>query len=238
MTEEAKKSKKSVTITFFIMLILVSGFVIFHFAYHYYSTKKELKFVIFELKENHQNELQLNEKLKKCQQELKKNDNNKELIDDINDYIKQNYKTIPRVVRNDISVNIVSESIDNRISPELVVGIVEVESGFNPSAVSSKGARGLMQVMKEWVEKFDLTSEYELHNIDTNIETGIGIFIIHLEEEDGNIEKALYKYVGGDKSYVTKVFVSAGKFVAFRSTNHQPKKDEGVDIDNKPNNIE
>jgi len=139
------------------------------------------------------------------------------LKNDIHEYIRANFKKVPRSVAKTISTEIVEKSKQYSVSPELLVGIVQVESAFDPMAVSSKSARGLMQVMPAWAEKFSLPDEYELHNIDINIESGIKVFQIHQEEASGNIEETLYLYVGKDKSYAPKVFMAMGQFVSFRS---------------------
>ena len=49
------------------------------------------------------------------------------------------------------------------------------------------------------------------------IESGIKVFLIHLEEAKWNISKGLYYYVGKDKSYSDSVYIAVGRFVSFRS---------------------
>jgi len=149
-------------------------------------------------------------------------DKNGHLKRDIELYIKTTHPKVPRVVAKSIAVNTISIAKKYSISPELIIGIMKVESSFNPQAVGSKTkyghARGLMQVMPEWVKKLNLKSVYDLHDIDIGIETGVRVFLIHLEEEKGDISTGLYKYVNSDKGYVGQVYIAMGKFVAFRST--------------------
>ena len=130
--------------------------------------------------------------------------NNDDLLRrDIELYITHNYNKISKTVAKTIALNIVKESNEQETSPELVMGIMQVESVFNPMQVGKKtkygNARGLMQVMPEWVKKFNLKSKYELHDIDINIKSGIRVFNIHLKEANGNISKGLYLYVNKDK---------------------------------------
>ena len=133
-------------------------------------------------------------------------------------YVDKKFQIIPRTVALDIAEQVLAMSKKENISPELVVGIIQVESGFNPMAISKKNARGLMQVMPEWAPKFNLKKVSDLHDIDTNIQCGIKVLKIHIEEGKGSISKGLYYYVGKSDSYAAKVYEAMGKFVAFRST--------------------
>jgi len=152
---------------------------------------------------------------------------------DIELYISSTYRTVPSVLAKSIAINVVDISKKEEISPELIVGIIQIESMFNPSAVGIQTkygrARGLMQVMPEWAPKFGLSSQYDLHDIDTNIMCGVKVFKIHLEEGKGSISKGLYLYVNKDKAYVDKVYNAMGKFVSFRSTVDDDKKNEEVE---------
>lgn len=55
----------------------------------------------------------------------------------------------------------------------LVMGLIEVESGFNAAAVSPKGARGLMQLMPTTARLYGLRDVQELHQPARNLEIGI-----------------------------------------------------------------
>lgn len=142
-------------------------------------------------------------------------------------YIDKKFQLIPRTVALDIAEQILTVSKEADVSPELIVGIIQVESSFNPMAISSKNARGLMQVMPEWAKKFNLKKVTDLHDIDTNIKSGVKVLKIHIKEGKGSISKGLYYYVGRSDSYAKKVYSAMGKFVAFRST----VDDDHVDID-------
>jgi hypothetical protein len=139
------------------------------------------------------------------------------MIRDIFIYIDKNYQIVPRTVALEIAKQIVTLSKKHDISTELVVGITEIESNFNPSAISKVNARGLMQVMPEWAKKFGLKKVSDLHDINTGIESGIKVLKIHIGEQKGSIKKGLYYYVGKDSKYSGKVYAAMGKFVAFRS---------------------
>ncbi len=59
------------------------------------------------------------------------------------------------------------------IDPELIRAMIQVESGFNPGAVSTAGAQGLMQIMPETQKHLGLTVPFEP---DSNIEAGTRYF--------------------------------------------------------------
>lgn len=142
------------------------------------------------------------------------------MIRDIELYIKARYRRVPTIVAQSLALIIVSICKEENVSPELVMGIIEIESQFNPMARNDKsGAIGAMQIMPEWSKKLGLKSVYELYNIPTNIKSGVKVLKIHINEDaKGDIAKGLYFYVGKDSSYANKVFQAAGKFVVFRST--------------------
>ncbi len=141
---------------------------------------------------------------------------------DIEIYIKTTFPKVPKIVAKTTAYYIVDLSKDYNVSPELVLGIIKVESSFNPMAIGPKTkygfARGLMQVMPAWCKKFNIPSKHDLHDIDVGIEVGIKVFLIHVKEGKGDISTGLYYYVNKDKAYVKNVYAAMGKFVAFRST--------------------
>src|SRR5881409_3038557 len=56
------------------------------------------------------------------------------------------------------------------VSPGLVHAVVATESAYNPAAVSSKGARGLMQLMPETARRYGVTDAFDA---DQNIRGGV-----------------------------------------------------------------
>lgn len=153
---------------------------------------------------------------------------------DLEAYILKKYRTIPEVVATEVASQVVELTKKQGVPFSLIVGLIEVESHFKPWAVSKKGARGLMQVMPFWVKNkkadLGLKSKFDLHDIGTNIEAGIKIFKIHLEEAKNDINQGLYLYVGKDKTYADKVFNAMGRFEIFRSTLDTKLRD-GTDQD-------
>lgn len=81
------------------------------------------------------------------------------------------------------------------LDPQLVLSLIQVESGFNKYAVSSAGARGLMQVMPFWVRSIG-NAQHNLFDLTTNLRYGCTILRYYLDLERGNLFRALGRYNG------------------------------------------
>jgi soluble lytic murein transglycosylase-like protein len=81
------------------------------------------------------------------------------------------------------------------LDPQLVLGLIQVESGFKKYAVSSAGARGFMQVMPFWVRSIG-TSEQNLFHLRVNLRYGCTILRYYLDIESGDLYRALGRYNG------------------------------------------
>ncbi|SDI20666.1 lytic transglycosylase domain-containing protein [Propionivibrio dicarboxylicus] len=81
------------------------------------------------------------------------------------------------------------------IDPQLVLGLIQVESGFKKYAVSSAGARGFMQVMPFWVKLIG-RNEDNLFHLRTNLRFGCTILRHYLDIEQGDLYRALGRYNG------------------------------------------
>jgi soluble lytic murein transglycosylase-like protein len=87
------------------------------------------------------------------------------------------------------------EAMRARLDPQLVLGLIEVESGFRKYAVSSAGARGYMQVMPFWVKLIGRPS-HNLFHLRTNLAYGCAILRHYLDMEKGDYFRALGRYNG------------------------------------------
>jgi len=81
------------------------------------------------------------------------------------------------------------------LMPELVLAVIDVESNFDPFAISSAGARGLMQVMPFWLKEIGRPGD-SLFRIQTNLRYGCTILKYYLDKEKGNLHTALKRYNG------------------------------------------
>jgi len=82
-----------------------------------------------------------------------------------------------------------------RDRPQLVLAVIDVESAFDPFAVSSAGAVGLMQVMPFWPRELGLSNK-DLIDVELNIRMGTSILAHYLERERGDYIRALGRYNG------------------------------------------
>lgn len=87
------------------------------------------------------------------------------------------------------------EATRARLDPQLVLGVIEVESGFRKYAVSRAGARGYMQVMPFWVKLIG-RPEHNLFHLRTNLAYGCAILRYYLDVEKGDYFRALGRYNG------------------------------------------
>ncbi|MFM1978227.1 MAG: hypothetical protein RLZZ151_742 [Pseudomonadota bacterium] len=89
---------------------------------------------------------------------------------------------------------------------ELVLGLIQVESGFKKYAVSSAGARGYMQVMPFWTKSIGVP-EHNLFHLRLNLRYGCTILRHYLDIEHGDLYRALGRYNGslGQSQYPQSV---------------------------------
>lgn len=87
------------------------------------------------------------------------------------------------------------EALRAGLDTGLVLGLIEVESGFRKYAVSSTAARGYMQVMPFWVDQIG-TPDQDLFHLRTNLRYGCNILRFYLDLENGDLNRALARYNG------------------------------------------
>jgi soluble lytic murein transglycosylase-like protein len=97
--------------------------------------------------------------------------------------------------RRDFLNTVHYESIRAGLDPELVLGLIEVESGFRKYAVSSATAMGFMQIMPFWTKVIG-TPDHNLFHLRTNLRYGTTILRHYLDIERGNLFRALGRYNG------------------------------------------
>lgn len=108
--------------------------------------------------------------------------------------------------RRRMLINIHYETVRADLDTQLVLGLIEVESAFRQYAISSVGARGLMQVMPFW-QRYIGKPEHNLFDIRTNLRYGCTILRHYNNVENGNIVRALARFNGslGSNKYPNAV---------------------------------
>jgi hypothetical protein len=93
---------------------------------------------------------------------------------------------------------------EHGIEPELLQALIATESGFDPSAVSPKGAIGLMQVLPATAQRYGLSGDakmplaMKLTDPRTNIRTGVRYLSDLIRMFPGQLELALAAYNAGE----------------------------------------
>ena len=100
----------------------------------------------------------------------------------------------PRLIQNRYAGVIRDLAEKHGLRPELVKAVIHVESGFNPKAVSKKGARGLMQVMPVNLRRLGAENPFDPEE---NIAAGTRYLSRLLERYDGNLTLSLAAYNAG-----------------------------------------
>src|SRR5438552_18978008 len=125
----------------------------------------------------------------------------------LNDMDTRLAKRIPdRKQRLELLRTVHYEALRARLDPQLVLGIIEVESGFRKYAVSAAGARGYMQVMPFWLKLIG-QPKHNLFHMRTNLAYGCAVLRYYLDVEKGDNFRApaAYKASLGKPEYPNRL---------------------------------
>jgi soluble lytic murein transglycosylase-like protein len=114
-------------------------------------------------------------------------------LNEMSDRLK---KKIPNAqYREDFLRTVHYEATRAGLDPQMVLSLIQVESGFKKYAVSSVGARGFMQVMPFWVRSIG-ARDHNLFHMRLNLRYGCTILRHYLDIERGDLFRALGRYNG------------------------------------------
>lgn len=114
--------------------------------------------------------------------------------------------------RRELLAMVYYEASRAALDPQLMLGVIYHESGFNKYAVSSAGARGYMQVMPFWVKLIGKPDQNLFHKR-TNLRYGAVILHYYLAMENGDLYRALGRYNGslGKPEYPNAVMAAMNR---------------------------
>jgi soluble lytic murein transglycosylase-like protein len=115
------------------------------------------------------------------------------------------------------------------LDPQLVLGLIQVESGFKKYALSTAGARGYMQVMPFWAKLIG-NEESNLFHMRTNLRFGCTILRHYLDIEKGDLFRALGRYNGslGKAEYPNLVRAAWERNWSYPPTCASPRTSPGL----------
>src|SRR5689334_17841120 len=90
-------------------------------------------------------------------------------------------------------------AIEHQLDPALLHAIITVESGYNPQAISPKGATGLMQLMPDTARRYGVKN---IHDPTENIQGGARYLRFLLEMFKNNLDLVLAAYNAGEQAVV------------------------------------
>jgi soluble lytic murein transglycosylase-like protein len=106
--------------------------------------------------------------------------------------VSENYRAVPAAVAYDDAI---AEAADRyQLDPNLIRAIIHAESAFNPFAVSSAGALGLMQLMPDVAQELDVLDPFDPRQ---NILGGSKYLRDLLDRHHGNVDLAVASYNAG-----------------------------------------
>ncbi len=100
------------------------------------------------------------------------------------------------MVRSEFLQTVWYEARRAGLEPALVLGLVQVESGFRKYAISRAGARGYMQVMPFWTRVVGDGNASKLFRMQANLRYGCSILRMYIDMERGDLYHALGRYNG------------------------------------------
>ena len=88
-----------------------------------------------------------------------------------------------------------------RVPPELIAALIDIESRWNPRAVSDKGAMGLMQLMPATAKRFGAIEPFD---VEQNIAAGTRYVMALMWEFHGDLRLVAAAYYAGDRNIARK----------------------------------
>lgn len=199
---QASPFKKSVFLLLFLLVIGISGLVMgfIDSNRNYERSLAHIRYLQDNLGDLHGQLLQVNEESMLNEKKYARVD----FLEYQNAIFKKKFPDFSQIVN--ITYN---KSKFYGFHPNLILAVMQVESAFNPLALSAAGAYGLMQIhYAVWKDELKIDKN-RIFDIDYNIGLGMRILKQYYDLSGGDIKRALFLYNNGYKynntGYLTKV---------------------------------
>jgi soluble lytic murein transglycosylase-like protein len=111
------------------------------------------------------------------------------------------FAVLPGTARSAVGLSIAEQCVQHyaaqyRVPPELIAAFIDVESRWNPRALSNKGAMGLMQLMPATARRF---GAFEPFDAEQNIAAGTRYVTTLMWEFHGDLRLVAAAYYAGDR---------------------------------------
>ena len=108
---------------------------------------------------------------------------------------------VPANSKADVSSTLAERCVQHyaahyRVPPELIAALIDVESRWNPRALSNKGAMGLMQLMPDTARRFGAVQPFD---VEQNIAAGTRYVTTLMWEFRGDLRLVAAAYYAGDR---------------------------------------
>ncbi len=125
-------------------------------------------------------------------------------------------KSVYAIPPAEVDQVVVKAAADKQVDPKLVHSIIQVESGYDPNAVSRKGAMGLMQLIPDTARRFGVNNPFDPVQ---NVQGGVTYLKYLLDMFKGDVTLSLAAYNAGENSVLR-----SGGVPAFRETQDYVRK--------------
>ena len=142
-------------------------------------------------------------------------------------------------VRKEFLQTVWYESKRAGLDVDLVLGLIQVESGFRKFAVSSAGARGYMQVVPFWTKVLGDGDAGKLFHMQTNLRFGCVILRHYIDRERGDLYMALGRYNGsrGQPQYPNALLATTSKIKPNQNRTRGPNQRAASTVSTGPAGI-
>lgn len=142
-------------------------------------------------------------------------------------YIESTTTNLMPDMIKDVAKALVDAAKNNKIPIDIVVGLCETSSCFNPTIFTEYGQRGLFKIGPKNFGILGITEVSQLHGPDVSAGAGVKLFTVILEQEHGDILETLKKYnlrnnnrviIKQTGAFAAKVFYNSAKYSIFKTT--------------------